>query len=111
MTKYIYNHYQYDEGIAWYYLSDETLKQLDISRQSGSSYVNALANIEEFKVWMAITENIEDSTYRVSIRSREVAINGVAAMFNGGGHHLASGCTLKSLDDLPLLINKIKGEI
>ena len=111
VTKFIYNHYQEDENIAWYYLSDEDLKTLNISRNKGSQYVNTLANIEEYRVWMAITENKEENNYRVSIRSREVTINEVAAMFRGGGHACASGATLESLDELPLLIQKLKEKI
>ncbi len=108
ITKYIYNSYCFDSGVAWYYLSDEDLKTLNISREQGSNYVNSLANIEEFKVWMAVTENKETNNYRVSIRSRELPINSIAAMYNGGGHKLASGATLESLDQLLELIDKIK---
>lgn len=111
VTKFIYNHYQEDENIAWYYISDEDLKNLNISRSKGSQYVNTLANIEEYRVWMAITENKEENNYRVSIRSREVAINEVATMFRGGGHAYASGATLESLDEIPLLIQKLKEKI
>lgn len=108
ITKYIYNSYHFDGGVAWYYLSDDDLKKLNISREQGSNYVNSLANIDEFKVWMAVTENKETNNYRVSIRSRDLPINGIAAMYNGGGHKLASGATLESLDQLLELINKIK---
>lgn len=111
INKFIYNSYHFDGGVAYYYLSDEDLKTLDITREQGSNYVNSLANIEEFKVWMAITENKETGNYRVSIRSRDLAINGIAAMYNGGGHKLASGATLNSLDELQGLIDKIKEEL
>jgi phosphoesterase RecJ-like protein len=111
VTKYILNHYHFDEGIAYYVLTDDSLKQLGISREEGSSYVNTLANVEQFKIWLAITENSKDSNYRVSIRSRGIAINEVAAMFNGGGHAYASGATLNSYDELDCLINKLKEKI
>lgn len=111
VTKFIYNRY-HDEGcVAYYYLSSDDLKDLKITREQGSNYVNTLANIEEFKVWMAITQNEIENNYRVSIRSREVAINEVASEFRGGGHAYASGATLLSLDELPLLIEKLKEKI
>lgn len=108
VTRFIYNHYQEDGCIAWYYLSQENLTDLNISREQGSNYVNTLANIEEYKIWLAITENIAEQNYRVSIRSRGVAINEVASEFRGGGHMYASGATLKSLDELPALIARLK---
>ena len=111
IKQYIYNHYEEDQGVAWYYLSDEALRQLEIPRQMGSEYVYTLADIKEFSIWLAITENIQDHNYRVSIRSRDVAINEIANEFHGGGHAFASGATLNSLDELPLLIKRLKEKL
>lgn len=111
VVQFIYNHYQQDGGVAWYYLSTQDLQDLSISREQGSNYVNTLADIEEFKIWMAVTQNDVDHNYRVSIRSRDIAINEVAASFRGGGHAFASGATLTSLDELSLLVNQLKEKI
>lgn len=111
VTKYIYNHYQYDGEIAWYYLSCETLEKLGITREQGSNYVNALANIEEFKIWLAVTQNDKDKNYRISMRSRGIAINEIANEFRGGGHAYASGATLLSLDELETLITRLKEKL
>lgn len=108
VTKYIYNHYIYDEGIAYYYLDDQTLNHLNITRNEGSNYVQLLGNIEEYKIYMALTENKSEGNIRVSLRSRQYPVNKVAAKFNGGGHALASGATLQSLDELPLLLKELK---
>lgn len=111
VNKFILNHYQEHDGIAYFYLSDEDLNELGISRESGSQHVNVLSNVEEFEIWMAITENKEMNNYRVSLRSRKVPINEVANLFNGGGHAYASGATLNSLDELDLLIQKLKEKL
>ena len=84
------------------------LKELGISRETGSFYVTELANIRDFKIWMAITENKEFNNVRVSIRSRDYAVNEVANQFKGGGHALASGATLDSFDQLPDLVKALK---
>lgn len=107
VTQFILNNYQVDHSVAYYILKDEDLLELGISREEGSSYVNTLANVKEFEVWCAITENTKDHVYRVSIRSRNAIINEVAAKFNGGGHALASGATLKSLDELDSLLSSL----
>lgn len=108
VTKFIYNHYQEDGGVAWYYLSSEDLKNLHISREQGSNYVNTLSNFEEFPIWMAVTQNEVEDNYRVSIRSRDIAVDKIANQFHGGGHAFASGATLQSLDELQKLIEKLK---
>ena len=111
IIKFIYNNYHFNEGVAWYYLSQKDLETLNISREQGSQYVNTLANYEEIKIWMAITENKEEHNYRVSIRSRGVVINEIANLFRGGGHAYASGATLLSLDELDGLITQLKEKI
>lgn len=111
VNKFILNNYQYQDGIAYYILKDEDLKMLNISREKGSNFVNLLSGIEEFKVWMAITQNVVDNNWRVSIRSRDVAVNEVAAKYNGGGHMLASGAKLSDLSELSNLLNDLKERI
>lgn len=111
VNKFILNNYQYQDGIAYYILKDEDLKMLNISREKGSNFVNLLSGIEEFKVWMAITQNVVDNNWRVSIRSRDVAVNEVAAKYNGGGHMLASGAKLRDLSELSNLLNDLKERI
>lgn len=111
VTKFIYNNFKEDHGIAWYYLCQDDLDELHISREQGSNYVNTLANIEEFKIWIAVTQNITENNYRVSIRSRDVAINEVANEFRGGGHAYASGATLESLDEFKLLVDRLKEKL
>lgn len=108
VNAYILNTYKVDRGVAYYILDDEALKTLQISRERGSDYVNTLSNVAEYKVWMAVTQNSKDNNWRVSIRSRDVVINDIAGKYRGGGHALASGATLLSLEELPSLIADIK---
>lgn len=111
VTKFILNHYHYEDGIAYYILNTDDLKELGISREEGSNYVNTLSNIKQFEVWMAITENEINHNYRVSIRSRRYPVNEIANAFNGGGHALASGATLDNIDQLNDLLNRLKEKI
>lgn len=108
INKFILNNYKCDGGIAYYILSDADLKQLGISRERGSDFVNMLSGVEEFKIWMALTQNIADNNWRVSMRSRDYAVNEVAAKYDGGGHMLASGAKLSSLDQLDSLLKDLK---
>lgn len=112
INRFILNRYESTaSGIAYYTLNQADLDELDITRERGSDYVNMLSNIQEFRVWMAITQNSEANNWRVSMRSRDVSVNKVAEQFNGGGHQLASGATLESIDDLPKLIEAIEEQM
>lgn len=111
VQKFILNHFIIDGKIAYYILKDEDLKALNISREMGSNYVQMLGQTKEFAVWMAITENKKEKNWRVSLRSRHIAVNDVANKYRGGGHMFASGATLQSLDELSKLIKDLKERI
>lgn len=108
VNKFILNNYKFDGGVAYYVLKDTDLKSLKISRERGSDFVNILSGIEEYKVWMAVTENVVDNNWRISIRSRDITVNELAQKYNGGGHALASGAKLDNLEMLPKLIEDLK---
>lgn len=111
VQKYILNKYQVANRVAYYILTQEDLDFLKIERSRGSDYVNILSNIEEFDIWLAITENTSTKQWRVSIRSRSTVINEIAAKYNGGGHQLASGATLDSIEILDQLLIDLNNEI
>ena len=111
VNKYILNQYQVDDKVAYYVLCQKDLDSLNISRERGSDYVNMLSGVEEFEVWMAVTENVKENNWRVSIRSRQVEIQEVARKYRGGGHALASGATLESFDELTALLEDLKERI
>lgn len=108
VNAFLLNNYIEDEGIAYYILRNEDLQSLNLSRERGSDYVNILSSVEEYQVWLAITENVKDHNWRVSMRSRHIPVNLVANKYRGGGHAFASGATLLSLDELPLLLQDLK---
>lgn len=109
VTAYILNNFTISKkGIAYYVLDDKTQKKLKITTERGKENVNLFANIEGVNAWCSITEDPKDKCWRVSIRSKEKAINEVAAQFEGGGHPQASGAKLNSLKDLPKLIEALE---
>ncbi len=108
VTAYILNHFEIsDKGVAYYVLPCKLQEELKITTERGKENVNLFANIDGINAWCSITEDNKDHCWRVSIRSKEVPINGVATMFEGGGHAQASGAKLNSLDDLPRLIEEL----
>jgi len=108
VSSYILNNFKLtDNGVAYYVLSDETQKQLNMVVQQGKDNINLFSNIKGINVWVSFTEDVADHCWRVSIRSKQIAINEVATHFRGGGHANASGARIKNLSELPLLIEEL----
>lgn len=108
VTAYILNHYSISEkGVAYYILDAKIQKDLKITTERGKENVNLFSNIEGIGIWCSVTEDPKDNCWRVSIRSKEKAINEVATKWRGGGHAQASGAKLENIDELPLLIKDL----
>lgn len=110
VTAYILNHFQVSpKGVAYYVLDAKIQQELHITTERGKENVNLFSNINGINAWCSITEdpNPKDPCWRISIRSKEKAINGVAAMFSGGGHAQASGAKIKTIEELPEFIQAL----
>ena len=108
VTAYILNHFSVSEhGIAYYVLDAKIQQELNITTERGKENVNLFSNIEGINAWCSITEDPKDNCWRVSIRSKAKAINGVAARWEGGGHAQASGAKINNLDQLPAFIDDL----
>lgn len=108
VTAYVLNDFKVSKGgVAYYVLPSDIQEKLKITTERGKENVNLFANIEGINAWCSITEDQKEGLWRVSIRSKETPINGVAQMFEGGGHDQASGCKLHDIKDLPKLIAEL----
>lgn len=107
VTAYILNNYKISpKGVAYYVLDSKTQKDLKITTERGKENVNLFSNIVGINIWCSITqdEDPKEPCWRISIRSRDYVINGVATEFGGGGHAQASGAKIATLDELPKFI-------
>ena len=114
VTAYILNHFTVSpKGVAYYVLDDKIQKDLKITTERGKENVNLFSNIEGIHIWCSITQDTDpkEPCWRISIRSKKIAINGVAAMFGGGGHAQASGAKIVTLDELPKFIEALENVI
>lgn len=110
VTAYILNHYTISpKGVAYYLLDEKVQKDLKITTERGKENVNLFSNIEGINIWCSITQDTSpnEPCWRISIRSRNYKVNGVATEFGGGGHDLAAGAKIDTLDDLPRFIEAL----
>jgi phosphoesterase RecJ-like protein len=93
-------------GAASMTLPKTLLEEYDANAAEASSLVGVLGNAAGIKAWVFFIE--EETQIRVRLRSKGPVINGVARMFNGGGHPLASGATIYSWNEADKVIEKLE---
>ncbi len=110
VTAYILNNYKISpKGVAYYVLDSKVQKDLKITTERGKENVNLFSNITGINIWCSITQDDDpkEPCWRISIRSRDYVINGVATEFGGGGHAQASGAKITTLAELPKFIDAL----
>lgn len=87
-----------ENGFAYITLTKEEIKKYGVGDEVASSLVTSISTLKECPVWGLILET--EDILRIRLRSRGPEINGLAALYNGGGHKLAAGGKLKSWNEL-----------
>lgn len=104
----ILTHYNVSKnGVAYYVLTKKELEKFKITTNQGKDHVNLFHFVDGIKIWCAVTEDLKEKCFRVSLRSESVDISKVAAKWRGGGHPNASGAKLESLNELDDFINDL----
>lgn len=107
-TKWVIEHYQISKkGVAYYVVDKDEMKMLNIPDEKGKDCLGLFDHFSSIKIWASITYDEAKKNYRVSLRSNGIDIEKVAIKFRGGGHAQASGAKLKSLKELPHLIEEL----
>ena len=105
---YIYDHLEVDEnGVARVLLSQEVLKQFNVTDAETAAIVGAPGRIDSVSLWGIFVEQA-DGHYRVRLRSKIHPINEIAKEHDGGGHPLASGANSYSLEENEQIYKELK---
>ncbi len=105
---YVYEHMQRTEnGVAYLYADREMQERFGLTFEAASASISYLDSIKGCLCWLAFIETgDEENSIRVRLRSRFVAINGVAEGHHGGGHACASGATVYSREEAEALLRE-----
>ena len=96
-----------ENGFAYIIISNDVLLKYGVDASSAGNMVNSYNNIDEVIAWAMISEDVKNNQYKFNIRSRGPVINAAAEKYNGGGHAMASGARVKTMDEVNLLIKDI----
>jgi phosphoesterase RecJ-like protein len=95
-----------EEGVGHINMTKALMDEYNVNSEQASLAVSSLGHIKGVKAWVIFLE--EEDLIRVRLRSKGPVINGVAAMFNGGGHPLASGAKVFSWEETEKVVEELK---
>ncbi|MDR3215279.1 MAG: bifunctional oligoribonuclease/PAP phosphatase NrnA [Bacilli bacterium] len=112
LVGYILNNFKViNNKLAYYILEVNDYQQFNICFEKAKDYVNTLANIDGIEIWVSIVYSQATGFYHVSIRSKSIPINDVAAAMGGGGHALASGVKATSLARVQIILDSLQSKL
>lgn len=77
------------------------------NKKSFNGKIYLMANIKDIEIWTMVYYDEYLQKWKGSIRSRKYDVSKIANKFNGGGHKLASGFSLKDFKEVKLLEEEI----
>lgn len=87
-------------GIIYSWITDEMLKATDTTLHEADDIIRQVSSVKNTKVAVLFKEPHDKDIIKVSLRAKDNIsdVNEIAAIFGGGGHKAASGCSFpKSL--------------
>lgn len=96
-----------ENGLAYVKITNDVLVALGVDVGSAGNMVNNFNYIEGVIVWVMVTEDVKNKLFKINIRSRGPVINTVAEKYNGGGHKLASGARVASMEAVDKLLKDL----
>ncbi|WP_026676577.1 DHH family phosphoesterase [Fictibacillus gelatini] len=95
-----------DGCVGYIYLSKEILNEFNVTVSEASQLVNSFSNVAGLRAWVFFVE--EPDQIRVRLRSKGPVVNKLAAKFNGGGHPLAAGATVHTMDETKQVLEELR---
>lgn len=96
-----------ENGFAYVVISNDILVKYGVDASSAGNMVNNYNNIDEVIAWAMISEDVKNDQFKFNIRSRGPVVNLLAEKYNGGGHAMASGARVKTMEEVNMLLKDI----
>ena len=96
-----------ENGVGYIKITEDVLAKFGADVASGGNMINNINFINELLVWLVITEDKKNDLIKINIRSRGPIVNTIAEKYNGGGHKLASGAKVMTMDEADSLIQDL----
>lgn len=83
-----------DNKIAYVCIKNSDMEKFGAQNDHTEGIVEALRQIDTTEVSFVLKE-VDENTTKVSLRSKTADVSKAAAVFGGGGHTFAAGCTIR----------------
>ena len=97
-----------EDNFAYIKINDEILREYNVDAPTVTNMINSFNFTADYVCWAFVVNDPRNDQIKVSIRSRGPIINTIANRYNGGGHKLASGCRLKTEEEVNNLLKELK---
>ena len=97
-----------DHGVAFIYLSNDIINQFGTDSAAAGNMINHFNFIDEILVWVVASDDLKNHNIRVNIRSRGPIVNKIAEKYYGGGHAMASGARVGSIEEVEALCAELE---
>ena len=94
-----------ENGVGYAIIDNNTQVEYKVDSAAAGNMINSFNYIKGVPIWITITEDIRNSIFRISVRSRNIPINKICEKYNGGGHVHAAGARVKTIDEALSLVN------
>lgn len=84
----------FDGKVVYTIITDEIMKKYNVNNEHTEGIAETLRSISSVDVSIVLKENEQKAT-KASLRSKTIDLTQVVEKFNGGGHKMAAGCTIK----------------
>ena len=96
-----------ENKLGYVIITDDVIREFNVDSASAGNMINNFNYIKEVLVWATITEDVKNEQFRISIRSRGPEVNKTCERYHGGGHKMAAGVKVKTLDETLQLMNDL----
>ncbi|WP_164668383.1 DHH family phosphoesterase [Virgibacillus doumboii] len=93
-------------GMSTIKLTKDIMEKFNVNPTDTGQLVGVLGDIEGIKAWVFFIE--ETDLIRVRLRSKGPVINEIAAKYDGGGHPMAAGASVKSWEETENVIKDLQ---
>jgi len=106
LNGYTLNNMQFtDNGFIYIKITQDVVKEYNVTNEEASNQVSNLAGIEGYPVWGLFMEYPDE--IRIRLRSRGPEVKTLANKYGGGGHEKAAGARLESWEQLPEFLKDV----
>ena len=107
LAGYIYQNMEISEnGVAATILTQQPLKEYGVLEEQTHGVISLPSTVEGVYCWVLFAEQ-PDGTYRVNLRSKGPIVNEIAQNHGGGGHPLASGAVVNTIEEAHQIIAEL----